>query len=71
MCGICGAVWSGEDRPIDTSVLYPMNGRLRYHGPDDDGYYVGDGVMPGMRRLSNIDLETGSATTRLFHASND
>lgn len=32
---------------------------LRHRGPDDDGYFVDDGVSLGVRRLSIIDLETG------------
>jgi asparagine synthase (glutamine-hydrolysing) len=32
---------------------------IRHRGPDDEGYWVDDGVALGMRRLSIIDLSTG------------
>lgn len=37
---------------------------LFHRGPDDDGYYVDDGVALGMRRLSIIDLEGGHQPVR-------
>ena len=36
-----------------------MNDAIRHRGPDDDGFYFGDGVGLSMRRLSIIDLKTG------------
>lgn len=32
---------------------------IRHRGPDDDGYYVTDGVALGMRRLSIVDIAGG------------
>lgn len=37
-----------------------MNTTLRHRGPDDEGYYLSDGVGLAMRRLKIIDLETGN-----------
>jgi asparagine synthase (glutamine-hydrolysing) len=36
-----------------------MNDLLVHRGPDDEGFYVKDGIALGMRRLSIIDLSTG------------
>lgn len=56
MCGIAGVV---ADREIAREELGRMLGSLVHRGPDDDGYYLQDGVGIGMRRLSIIDLQTG------------
>lgn len=62
MCGICGIV--GRDR-VDRNALLRMTGVLHHRGPDDDGFYVreyesGLAIGLGFRRLSIIDLESGS-----------
>jgi asparagine synthase (glutamine-hydrolysing) len=62
MCGICGSV--GRDR-VDRQAIARMTRSLRHRGPDDEGFFVReheDGVAVGLgfRRLSIIDLETGS-----------
>jgi asparagine synthase (glutamine-hydrolysing) len=36
-----------------------MNAAIRHRGPDDDGFYFGDGVGLAMRRLAIIDLAHG------------
>jgi asparagine synthase (glutamine-hydrolysing) len=54
MCGICG--FSG---PSDQSALYKMNTLLVHRGPDEDGYYQGEGINLAMRRLAIVDLESG------------
>jgi asparagine synthase (glutamine-hydrolysing) len=36
-----------------------MCAAIRHRGPDEDGFYVNDGVGLGMRRLSIIDLKSG------------
>ena len=62
MCGICGAViLSAESLPADgrRRALEAMNTQIVHRGPDEDGFYVGDGVGLAMRRLSIIDLKTG------------
>jgi asparagine synthase (glutamine-hydrolysing) len=54
MCGICGFV--GFE---DNELLQRMNDLLWHRGPDDQGFYRGEKVALGNRRLSIIDLETG------------
>lgn len=58
MCGIAGIV-SHDLRPVKLEELRSMCGVMLRRGPDEDGFYVGDGVGLGMRRLSIIDVETG------------
>jgi asparagine synthase (glutamine-hydrolysing) len=58
MCGICGFCFPDE-RPVDLNILKKMTTTLQHRGPDDEGYYTGDGVALGHRRLSIIDLNTG------------
>ncbi len=41
-----------------------MCGSIVHRGPDEEGFYVGDGVGLGMRRLSIIDLDTGRQPVR-------
>jgi len=36
-----------------------MTEAIRHRGPDDDGFYFGEGAGLGMRRLAIIDLKTG------------
>ncbi|MDD2753519.1 MAG: asparagine synthase (glutamine-hydrolyzing) [Candidatus Portnoybacteria bacterium] len=54
MCGICG--FSGQP---DERLIKKMTDTLEHRGPDDEGFYVGDGINLGMRRLSIIDLTGG------------
>ena len=58
MCGICGFQTARPERD-DERVLRAMNERLRPRGPDEDGYYVHEGVALAMRRLCVIDLSGG------------
>jgi asparagine synthase (glutamine-hydrolysing) len=55
MCGICGIAGPGAERVIAER----MNASIAHRGPDGDGYYTGDGVVLGHRRLRIIDLVTG------------
>jgi len=59
MCGIAGKVNFDPERPIDRERLAAMTTVLAHRGPDADGFYVGDGIGLGQRRLSIIDLSTG------------
>ncbi|MDL5050794.1 asparagine synthase (glutamine-hydrolyzing) [Oscillatoria amoena NRMC-F 0135] len=57
MCGIAGYfVPRGE---AEVSLLRRMNDRIVHRGPDEDGYWTGNGCGLGMRRLSIIDLAGG------------
>ncbi|MDH3515109.1 MAG: asparagine synthetase B, partial [Gammaproteobacteria bacterium] len=55
MCGITG--FAGFD---DASLLETMCSRLVHRGPDEQGFHREPGVGLAMRRLSIIDLKTGS-----------
>jgi asparagine synthase (glutamine-hydrolysing) len=63
MCGIAGFVdrdgSAGSRREQRASVVQAMCDVIRHRGPDDEGFYVHDGVALGMRRLSIIDVATG------------
>jgi asparagine synthase (glutamine-hydrolysing) len=54
MCGIAGFVGIREH-----GLLQRMTDTLRHRGPDGDGYFCGDGVGLGHRRLSIIDVAGG------------
>lgn len=54
MCGICG--FAGLE---DKNLIKKMCDIISHRGPDDFGYYYGDNIMLGHRRLSIIDLEGG------------
>lgn len=61
MCGICGFAdfqgrYSCEYR---SELLQIMNGQIIHRGPDSEGYYTGEWLNLGMRRLSIIDVDTG------------
>jgi asparagine synthase (glutamine-hydrolysing) len=61
MCGIAG-FFEPEERlaPAEQrGVLARMCNVIEHRGPDDEGFFVEDGVALGMRRLSIIDLYTG------------
>lgn len=60
MCGIAGFVGEG-----DRQILKKMSDTIAHRGPDDEGFYFGPvgenaNVGLGFRRLSIIDLSTGS-----------
>lgn len=55
MCGICGFVGQfGKEK------LENMTDVISHRGPDDKGYYLDESCGLGHRRLSIIDLNTGS-----------
>lgn len=58
MCGIVGTVHK-NGRGGDQLVVRRMCGLITRRGPDDEGFYFGDRVGLGMRRLSIIDLHAG------------
>ncbi len=57
MCGIVGFT-----NKIDNAeaVISHMMDSIRHRGPDSGGQYIDDGIALGFRRLSIIDLSTGS-----------
>ncbi|HEX3083572.1 MAG TPA: asparagine synthase (glutamine-hydrolyzing) [Pyrinomonadaceae bacterium] len=58
MCGITGIVRS-DGAPVDRDLLARMNLAIEHRGPDEDGFYLSDGVGLAMRRLAIIDLKSG------------
>jgi asparagine synthase (glutamine-hydrolysing) len=55
MCGIAGTHGFG-----DAGLIRAMTDTLIYRGPDGDGFYVGDGVCLGNRRLAILDVAGGA-----------
>ncbi|WP_026377199.1 XrtA/PEP-CTERM system amidotransferase [Aestuariibacter salexigens] len=68
MCGISGIYCSDAKRNIDEALLKEMNRVQSHRGPDEEGYYFGDGIGLGHRRLSIIDLSSGQQP--LFNEDN-
>ncbi len=65
MCGITGAAWLANCRPIESGEFDRMTDALAHRGPDGRGvhrqdYADGSGVVLGHRRLSIIDLAGGA-----------
>ena len=58
MCGITGIV-RRDGAPVDRDLLAKMNAAIHHRGPDEDGFYLSDGVGLAMRRLAIIDLKSG------------
>ena len=59
MCGIFGKLAFRESPTLSLTQLQEMGNRIRYRGPDDDGYLTDGPLAMGMRRLSIIDLAGG------------
>lgn len=59
MCGIAGIVDPNRSCEELSALARQMTNVIYHRGPDDDGFYVGDGVVLGMRRLSIIDVAGG------------
>jgi asparagine synthase (glutamine-hydrolysing) len=60
MCGICGIAVSRGGPQISERILRKMNGTISHRGPDEDGFYVSEKVGLASRRLSIIDLMSGT-----------
>lgn len=60
MCGICGIISSDNSYLIQENLLGAMCDVITHRGPDEQGYYIKNGIGLGMRRLKIIDLATGS-----------
>ncbi|MFZ5452531.1 MAG: asparagine synthase (glutamine-hydrolyzing) [Thermodesulfobacteriota bacterium] len=59
MCGICGIVYTDQQRLPAMEMLQAMARALRFRGPDAEGYFLEPGVGLAHRRLSVIDLARG------------
>jgi asparagine synthase (glutamine-hydrolysing) len=60
MCGIAGIYHYRDRTDADAGVLRAMTDVITHRGPDEDGFHVDGPVGLGMRRLSIIDLTTGT-----------
>lgn len=62
MCGICGVVNTGSNEPVPVDTIRAMCSVMTHRGPDEEGLYLSEdkNAALGIRRLSIIDLETGS-----------
>ncbi len=60
MCGICGYI--DYRNPIEDrrALMHKMCDLMAHRGPDAHGYYFKDNIALGHRRLSIIDLSTGT-----------
>jgi asparagine synthase (glutamine-hydrolysing) len=59
MCGIAGKFNFDATNPIDRDRLTAMTCAIAHRGPDAAGFYIGNGIGLGHRRLSIIDLAGG------------
>lgn len=60
MCGLAGFVDLRGEQRVDEPVLRRMTDTLVHRGPDSSGYVLEANAALGFRRLSIIDLQTGS-----------
>jgi asparagine synthase (glutamine-hydrolysing) len=60
MCGIFGLFGTDREQPASAVVLEKMARALVHRGPDGGGVHRDGALGIGMRRLSIIDLDTGS-----------
>jgi asparagine synthase (glutamine-hydrolysing) len=59
MCGIYGLLSLNGPRRADAALLSRMGRAILHRGPDDEGTFVDDQMLLGMRRLSIIDVSGG------------
>src|ERR1700730_7895393 len=59
MCGICGQFNFIRRDPVEGDTIRRMTASIAHRGPDDEGYFFGEGMGFGFRRLSIIDLAGG------------
>jgi asparagine synthase (glutamine-hydrolysing) len=59
MCGITGQFNFIRRESVEPSTIRRMTTTIVHRGPDDEGYFISDGLGLGVRRLSIIDLAGG------------
>jgi len=59
VCGIAG-IMVPDGTELNQATVRAMTNELTHRGPDGDGFYFGQTVALGHRRLSIIDIEGGS-----------
>lgn len=60
MCGIVGKLSLDGQQQVDPGLIQRMTDVIAHRGPDGEGQYVTGPIGLGHRRLSIIDLNTGS-----------
>ena len=60
MCGICGKLNFDRQKSVERSLIRQMMDMIQHRGPDGSGEFLSGPVGLGHRRLSIIDLDTGS-----------
>lgn len=60
MCGIVG-VFNLNGEPFGLSALRSMADAISHRGPDGDGYFIGDNIALGHRRLAILDVSPKGA----------
>ncbi len=60
MCGFAGKLSFNGQKPVDPDLIRRMMDVITHRGPDGEGQYIKGLVGMGHRRLSIIDLNTGS-----------
>jgi asparagine synthase (glutamine-hydrolysing) len=63
MCGFVGCIHDAPqkiDTVADNNKMKEMNTIITHRGPDDDGYFSDEYINFAFRRLSIIDIESGS-----------
>ncbi|WP_232699323.1 asparagine synthase (glutamine-hydrolyzing) [Brevibacillus daliensis] len=60
MCGITGWVHYEKSLRQELAIMREMTETLLYRGPDSEGYYLGERVAFGHRRLVVVDPEGGA-----------
>ncbi len=60
MCGVFGWINISNDIKYNYRLLKAATDSLSHRGPDSSGYWLKNNIALGHRRLSIIDLETGS-----------
>src|SRR3989337_2818858 len=59
MCGIA-AIIQPHNLQVDNTELENFTRALNHRGPDGEGFFIDNNIGLGHKRLSIIDLETGS-----------
>ncbi|WP_284141486.1 asparagine synthase (glutamine-hydrolyzing) [Virgibacillus sp. LDC-1] len=62
MCGFIGMIFNNpiERTESEMELFKKQNNLITHRGPDDEGYYFDPYISFGFRRLSIIDIESGS-----------
>ncbi len=60
MCGICGKLNFDRQMPIQQNLVGAMMDAIQHRGPDGSGEFLSGCIGLGHRRLSIIDLDTGT-----------